>query len=367
MLAGIRNRLGGEPNHLLDPFAGTGAAVSAARQLGIPSTGIELSHLGILIARVRLWPPASPERAVQLVDTLIAGSKTRRAQVPQELVSWIGPENARLLSGWLPQVMRVRNSRLRRFLLLSLSAALRPASRWLPGSIKPQEDPTRDPPPLADQWKRAARSIARDCLLEKPKAGPVVRATVLRRNALKPGLPESSVDAVLTSPPYYTTYNYFDVHRLTHLAFGWPRVDSHQIGRMYRIAADGRGFVPPSSMRTWYAAEFRREDTVKGRALREYLQRLQEHLQAMRTALKPGSVVCYAIANSTRHGRIFPLVATFEELLSQAGFRDIQSDSRTVSSRRILPPGRDNETGRFSSESKPAIQEHIVFAQRGGR
>src|SRR5437867_453126 len=48
----------GIPSVVLDPFAGTGSTLSFARQLGVPSIGIELTMLGATITRTRLSPPS---------------------------------------------------------------------------------------------------------------------------------------------------------------------------------------------------------------------------------------------------------------------------------------------------------------------
>lgn len=363
MLTGIESRLGRAPTSLLDPFAGTGAAVSAGRQLGIDSTGIELSHMGVLIGRVRLWPPATPRACIDLIERWRKLTPTGGPFVSAELREWIGPANATALSGYLAGISATSDPRARRFLALSLSAALRPSSRWLAGSIKPQIDPDRKPSSLMEQWLRAARSIARDCELETPAPGTDGKAKMLRRDATDTRLPSDSFDAVLTSPPYFITYDYFDVHRLSHLAFGWPRFDADQVGQRYKIAPDGQGFRAPDSMGSWYEVQFRAERSVEGRALRAYLQKVRTHLREIRRVLRPGGVACYAVANSTRNGKTFELVRAFEELLTEAGFIDVESETRDLTGRRILPLGRDAQTGRFSSQPTPGVQEQLLYAR----
>lgn len=150
MLEGVNDRLGATPSLLLDPFAGTGTTIALARQQGVASLGIELSHLGVLVGSLRLDPPQDVDRAVAQAG-LWADEAIQRdpAGLPEELIFWLGRENTRVLAGFLSRLARVRDRRRARFLKVAISSALRPASRWLPGSIKPQIDPERAPSPIA--------------------------------------------------------------------------------------------------------------------------------------------------------------------------------------------------------------------------
>lgn len=154
------------------------------------------------------------------------------------------------------------------------------------------------------------------------------------------------------------------MHRLSHLAFDWPRFDSDQVGQRYKISPDGIGFRAPTSMDPWYTVEFKSEGSVEGRALRSYIQRIRSNLAEVMRVLQSGGVACYAVADSTRKGKTFQLVLAFEELLKESGFVDVQTEDRIVTSRRILPLGRNQKTGRFSSEPTPGVQEKLVFARK---
>ena len=80
--------------------------------------------------------------------------------------------------------------------------------------------------------------------------------------------------------------------------------------------------------------------------------------------LKSGGVIRLAVGDSSRLRRVFPLGALFAEILAEVGFQDVRRSGRRDSHRRILPAGRDPETGRFSSSHSGMAREQIVSARK---
>jgi tRNA G10 N-methylase Trm11 len=201
--------------------------------------------------------------------------------------------------------------------------------------------------------------------LEYTKFAAHTPAIVIGGDATNIPLADQTVDAIITSPPYWKMYDYFDVHRLSYLAFDWHNNTSAQIGQFYGIDRDGVGFVPPQYMRTWYQREFRAECSVEGRSLRDYWNKMRSHVSEAKRVLQPGGLVAYAIANSFRSQRRFALAQALAGVFREAGFKDVKLRTRTQSNRRILPLGRDEYTGRFSSDDcNTSTEEFIVYARR---
>lgn len=362
MKHGIVSALGRDPEMVLDPFAGSGTVMARSRQLGWASCGVEYTQLGCLIASVRLDPPDDLEAALEAVEGVASQPwKDAVLSTSEDLQGWIGAENALKLSRTLKTVKSVDDPRLRRWMQLAASSALRPASRWLPGSIKPQVEKDRDPTDIDDHMVRSARRLVRDAELEPKNPTPV---SVIRGSSTFLPLRSESVDAVITSPPYGWMYDYIDVHRLSYLAFGWSTSRDRMIGRKYGIGRDGYRFEPPSSLVPWYQDVFRGEDTAEGRALRQYIQDMRAALAESARCLKEGGVISMAVANSYRQGKEFDLTQALAEILRESSFEAIRISERETSSNRILPSGRDPRTGRFSSAKSavPAVAEKVILA-----
>ncbi len=104
LFAGVSKRLNRPPHLVVDPFAGTGSTLVVARQLGVPSVGIELSHLGTLVAQVRLDPPEDPQQAVVLAEAWAREPPGDGTILDEELRSWLGESNTTALGGYLGRI-----------------------------------------------------------------------------------------------------------------------------------------------------------------------------------------------------------------------------------------------------------------------
>jgi hypothetical protein len=376
MLAQVVTEADRPVTSVLDPFCGTAAVVSVSRQLGLDGIGLELTTLGVTVGRLRLDPPRNPWDAAAFCERLARMRPAKKPRLNDELVSWLGEANARLLTAWKAGLEDLDDERLRRFVTVAVSQSLRPSSRWLAGSVKVTADPHREPTPLGYSLPRWARQLARDCDAEQDalaENGDLfghhhADASVIRGDARTLPWAEASVDAIVTSPPYFVTYDYFDVQRLSYLAFGWPVQRDVQIGAHYGHRPFDGPVKMPAVFRSWYEGEFRGEGTVLGRALRAYVQGMRAHLAEAARVVAPGGLVAYSLANTVRAGRIFDLVAGFSQLLHEAGFTEVHAVPRQQSGRRILPPGRDTSNGRFSSNVRSAgVREHVVIGKRPWR
>lgn len=184
---------------------------------------------------------------------------------------------------------------------------------------------------------------------------PEHTASVVHGDARRLPFADASVDAIVTSPPYFVTYDYFDVQRLSYLAFGWPYRRSAQIGARYGHQPVAEAVGLPPAFQSWYVGEFRGEATVLGRALRAYVQDLRSHLAEAARVVASGGLVAYSLANIVRAGRTFDLVTGFTYLLEEAGFVDVHAAPRMQSGRRIL-------AGMWSVAGSPATSTALVSA-----
>ncbi|MDQ3699810.1 MAG: site-specific DNA-methyltransferase [Chloroflexota bacterium] len=226
LLAEHRGVHRGDPRHslVLDPFAGSGTTLVAAREMGFPSLGSEAHPLVQQIGLAKLdWEIAGPllhdaiRRALCAFDAIPA---------PEDAGADYPPLLRRCFpAAVLADLTRARqatidaaagNARLRRFLTVGLLAVLRRVSTagtatWqyiLPKKHRRGGPPVRQA--LEERWRAMATDLDQ-MLLRQPRPAP---ATILLQDARHATYAPGSVSLCITSPPYLNNYDYADATRL---------------------------------------------------------------------------------------------------------------------------------------------------------
>src|SRR6202008_797940 len=105
------------------------------------------------------------------------------------------------------------------FFLCALSNILKNCSRWLQDSTKPQRDPVKViAEPFASFKHQVNSMLKRNKLFFEQLSKDKILSTPCKiklADARKTGIRSNSINAIITSPPYVTSYEYADIHQLT--------------------------------------------------------------------------------------------------------------------------------------------------------
>jgi hypothetical protein len=216
---------------VLDPMAGSGTTVVAARLYGHRAIGFDTDPLALLIAtawssdvkaeRLRRLAEHVLRDAGRLYRNLSLASAYPKKADPETrafIRFWFDPTNRRQLTALSDVILQVRDSRERAFLWCSFSRLIvtKEAGASLARDVshsRPHRAFTIAPIRPFSRFLSAAESILRASQLSSRKK--LHSAIVRYADARNLPLADESVDLVITSPPYLNAIDYLRGHKLS--------------------------------------------------------------------------------------------------------------------------------------------------------
>ncbi len=298
---------------VLDPFVGSGTTAVESLRRGIGFAGRDVSNVAVEIAwvRTRVLPPGACRR-LERTGGRLAGLAMAQLGSPFDLPSWAIPEREWYAPHTLRELCLLKGSvdreddaSTRRILACVLSSVVVKFSRQASDGDPRRNPDFRVPPPgaLLRAFRDRCAELA-GMLLELGSdlrrrgvtpLEPDLRVADSRRDTVPP----SSVDLVLTSPPYAGTYDYArqQARRYPIFGGGGEFADKHEIGSRRR---EGTGYL--RDMEAWLAAAAR--------------------------ALIPGGRMLMLLGDGTISGRRVRADRLAAELAGGAGLRFVASASQ---------------------------------------
>ena len=208
-----------------------------------------------------------------------------------------------------------------------------------------------------------------ELLPEEARAGQL-NADARRGDARDLPWRDGSVDLVVTSPPYVTSYEYADLHELTALWLGWLEGEVVPKGDFIGSAAarTRSQAAPESRLAARIADQLRPRSEAKAEEVRQYFLDMQQAFAEAHRVLAPGGRLCDVIGNTALQGVEILNAEVHAQLLEAVGF-EIERVIRRVIPSKTLPQVRDPQTGKFTTaRNSQAVEaypeEFIVIARK---
>lgn len=356
---------------IADIFCGCGTVAFEAKRLGIDFWGCDLNPTAVLIAKAKSfsYDSATTQKYFDAITRRFDDEHVSYivSQTVNERISyWFYQQEIRDLSLLKECILASipANSRYRYYFLCAFSNILKPTSRWLTKSIKPQIDPQKKPMSVQQAFVKQCALMARATadISETPSARTVIEqknALTIRRRGF--------ADLIISSPPYVTSYEYADLHQLSTLWLGYA--DDYRDLRRNSIGSTHSVFnesVISSLNRSGRAIfdELSDVDKSKARSVAKYYLDMQKITTICKSAIREGGMMLMVIGNTKYKGVYINNVKHLVESMQSSGFGRIYVTRRKISGK-ILTPFRD-ESGRFSSSSdnrKVYSDEFIVVGR----
>ncbi len=356
---------------ICDPFGGCGTTLVEAKISGRKSIGFDINPIAKLITQVKVTP-ISPKILKKYRTEFLANyekTKGKTLRHHPRINYWFDTRTVKTLDRIYFSIKKIKNPEVKRFFLCAFSHNLKNCSRWLMKSIKPQIDPDKIVPKPKESFLRHLDSMIRkneDFYSELKTSDRLdVPADMYRRDSTQPlPLKNNSIDLIITSPPYVTSYEYADLHQLSLLWFGddpshfkkWHRFSNEFnnfrkqfIGTTYKNTR--KGFFD-STIAENITANLESIDRPLAIDVANYFSDMRKVFAEMHRILKSGGKACVIVGNTTLRGVEILNAEVAAEQMSRFGFKKVDFIKREISNK-LITPWRDTNTGKFTNLDNP--------------
>jgi DNA modification methylase len=357
------------PLRVLDPMAGSGTTLVVARQLGHEAVGVDSDPLAVLIAAA--WCTDVDERQVLRLSQRVAvraAAEWRSVQKREAYPPGADPETREFIQYWydvrsrqqLAAVARaitdVRPRAVRQLLWCAFSRLIivKQAGASLAMDVahsRPHRKYDRAPiEPVKALLKSAQRVLAALPFKKAQERDVLPIATVRIGDARNLPLDDSSIDIVITSPPYLNAIDYMRGHRLS-LVWMQHSISELRTVRSNSIGTEaGAGQRPGSNTalnRAFHAGVSGGElPNAQAGMFTRYLRDMQAVLAEIRRVLKDSGQAVLVIGDCTVRGTFVSNSAAIKSLAEDVGLRPVSERTRPLpSNRRYLPPPQAKDAG----------------------
>jgi len=218
---------------ILDPFAGSGTVPLESLILGRHAIANDINPYAITLTKAKMFPPSSMEEALEKANRYLLSSKENSKDINLDLVpEWVKgffhPDTLRDILAFRDTLKENQED----FLLACLLGILhhqRPGFLSYPSShlvpyLRTKKYPVEDFPELyayRDVQTRINKKIIR-AYRRFPMINSSLRRTCVQGNAKDLSIPDNTIDAVISSPPYMNTLDYARDNRLRLWLLGEP-------------------------------------------------------------------------------------------------------------------------------------------------
>ena len=358
---------------VVDPFGGCGTTLVEAKLAGRKSYGFDINPVAKFITQAKITP-IKPKTLENSVDKFINTYKLSPSTAPKininRLNYWFDSLTIIELNRIYIAIKIIKNYKVRRLYLCAFSHILKNCSRWLMKSTKPQVDPNKAIPVPIDIFLRHLHSIINRnnqfySLLQKN--GTIGVKTTMRISDSTKELPilSNSVDLIITSPPYVTSYEYADLHQLSLLWFG----NDYKYFKKWKNYAENfnnfrKKFIGTSlkknhrsenlnsSVAEKIVMQLSKRDIGVYNNVTHYFSDMNKSFTEMFRMLKPGCKACIIIGDTSLQNCYITNSQVAAEQMQNIGFSPVKLIKREVSNK-LITPWRNTENGRFTNIGNP--------------
>ncbi len=365
---------------IADLFAGCGTTLVEAKVHGISSVGVDINPVAQLITKVKtkpLAPDALQQAYTALVNLFDKYNESDYEDIKkhERIDYWFTPSQKAKITFLYDKVFHLEvDDDTKDFFYVCISHILKNCSWWLQSGTKPQRDMEKEPEDPFNEFKRHCNKMIgwnEKFYNELSKKGHLgIPCEIHLEDARHTNITSESIDAIITSPPYVTSYEYADIHQLT--AYWMEYIsDIHEFRKKF-IGSSYSGNmsleVSGSKQAQKIVNALSKKNQHIARDVAQYFNDMKEVAIEMERLLVPGGKACVVIGNTKIKEVQIKSAEVFFEFLRNAGLHKVDVIKRSIP-HKLMPTLRDKNSGRFTKLDNPNCKkvypnEYIIIMRK---
>jgi len=367
--------------HINDPFMGCGTTIVTAISRGFKGSGTDINKISYLITKLKstaIEPAYLDKKIKHLLAKLkfLQGSQESLFYenigplIPQKHIErinyWFTQKNKNELGIILRAIYDEEDETIRDFFLVAFSHILKNCSIWLQGSTKPTRDLKKNPTKPYDALRRHLKKIQKGnddfykVVPQKVKENLKEYLNIKAQDAKTQPVADNSVDLIISSSPYVTSYEYADLHQLSTI---WLDFADNLTAYKKEFIGSAHKHCNNKELKSNIGQNIVNNMDLKSKKMAKEIKTffidMQEVFDESYRGLKKGGRCCYVIGNTTLKGVDILNAEVFAESLQYSGFIVDRIIKREIPLK-ILPQKRDLKTGRFANNNEANSEAYPV-------
>lgn len=367
----LAHKSGIEVNTVSDIFCGCGTVAIEAKLNGVNFWGCDINPVATLITKAKTgnYSISKLEELYNLIQDSYSNNRNvyNYEETNERIRYWFKQEQFYDLSKLKEAIMSIPKGKYRTCFECLFSSILKPTSKWLTKSIKPQIDPNKN---IADVWRTFERQFRKftKCVSDMPQTQSkieIVTCSILTKRSLP------KVDLIITSPPYVTSYEYADLHQLSSLWLDftddYTLLRKGTMGSAYNSETFNYDILELNETAREIILELKSNKKIskaKIKSIARYYIDMQKATEQCYKMLNPHGMALFVIGDTEYKGTQIHNSRQLVESLIKSGFREVTVSKRKIRNK-ILTPYRD-ENGKFTSnkDDREIYHEEFVIVGR---
>jgi DNA modification methylase len=370
------------PLRVLDPMMGSGTVLAVARSKGHLASGVDIDPLAVLIARV--WITAIDKesarkyakRFLKKAEAIFSLTKAKDAyphnadhETKAFLRYWFDVSARRQLSALAEQIHSCRRKPIRDVLWCAFSRLIiaKQAGASLALDLshsRPHKFYNVAPKKPFENFLAAVEQVLANCL-SKDESGRGPAARVKLGDARKLATKSSSIDMVLTSPPYLNAIDYMRCSKFSLVWMGYKASKIREVRGKSIGTEKGQYAALANDLATEMAKSLRINSKLSSRhkaLFRRFIEDMDAVIREAVRVLVPGGKAVFVVGENELKGTYIRNSKIIYKLALRAGLVFGGSSTRKLPpNRRYLPPPK-NEKGSINARMRKEVV--ITFVKR---